>query len=85
MFFVYVIESQSSSKIYIGQTSDLDRRLMRHNGLLKNKLTSYTSKNDGYWKVIYTEKFETRNEAIKREKFLKSHAGRDYIRKSLAR
>jgi len=79
MFYTYAIKNQNN-KIYIGQTIDLEVRLQRHNGLLKNKNTSFTSKNGGNWELIYKEEFETRSEAMKREKELKSFRGREFIR-----
>jgi len=79
MFHVYVIINQND-RIYTGYTSDLENRLKRHNGKLKNKSTSYMSKNKGVWKLIYSERFETRIEALKREKQLKSYQGRRFIR-----
>jgi len=79
-YTTYVIYNQYSAKIYIGQTADLSKRLARHNGLLPTKGTSYTHKNSGFWGVVYTEKFKTREEAVKREKELKSYQGRVFIK-----
>ncbi len=79
MFYVYAIRNQSN-KIYIGQTADLEVRLQRHNGLLKNKSTSFTSKNYGNWELIYKEEFATRADVVKREKELKSFRGREFIK-----
>lgn len=81
MFIVYVIQSQSTGKIYIGQTNNLNKRLKRHNQQLPTKKKSYTTKNKGPWKVIYTEKVQTRKEARKREKQLKTSKGRRFIKK----
>ena len=83
MYYVYVIKNENH-KTYIGQTEDLDKRLKRHNGLLLSKLRSYTKVNKGIWELVYNEEFITRNEAIKREKFLKSHIGRDWLKAILA-
>jgi putative endonuclease len=79
MFVVYAIKNEGG-KIYIGQTADLKARLDRHNGLLKNSKKSYTSKNKGHWELIYSEDLATRQEAISREKELKSFRGREFIR-----
>jgi len=84
MFSVYVIKSESSNKIYIGQTSNLEKRLIQHNDL-KNNFSKYTKRNKGPWKLIYKEEFETRSEAIKRERFLKSGKGRDYIKQFIVK
>ncbi|MBD3169339.1 MAG: GIY-YIG nuclease family protein [candidate division Zixibacteria bacterium] len=74
MYYVYVIQSQHG-KIYTGHTSDLEKRLFEHNsGMCK------TTKEDSRWRLIYSEDFETRGEAMKRERWLKTGVGRDYIR-----
>jgi len=86
-YIVYVLVNSKNDKQYIGQTVDLDKRLNRHNGLLKSKQTSYTSKNNGggVWEVKYKEVFKSRKEAIIREKELKSYQGRQFIKSKLGR
>jgi len=81
-FFVYVIKNSVTNKIYIGQTNNVEERLKRHNGISKNKKTSFTSKNikNGIWELIYKEEKITRSEVIIREKELKSYQGRQYIK-----
>ncbi len=74
MFTVYVIKSQSG-KYYTGYTSDLNKRLAEHNsGQCK------TTKTDSGWKVIYSELYKSRSEAMKREKWLKTGVGREFIK-----
>jgi putative endonuclease len=82
MYFIYAIKNNINNKIYIGQTSNLKNRIDRHNDLLKNKNTSFTSKNKnlGEWILIYSEEFKTRKEAKIREKQLKSYQGRVFIK-----
>lgn len=76
MYIVYVLYSESYNKIYIGFTSDIDQRLLSHNKLATKGWTiKYRP-----WKVIYTEEFQSKPEAMKREKELKSHQGREFIR-----
>ena len=79
MFTVYVLQSKSSSRIYIGQTENLEKRLRQHNDKDFDK-RSYTKLSGKEWEVVYKEGYKTRGEAINREKYLKSHHGRDYIR-----
>jgi putative endonuclease len=79
-YYCYAIFNSERNKIYIGQTGKLKERLERHNGKLKNKSKSFTSKNSGEWKLIYQEEVFSREEAIKREKQLKSFKGREFIR-----
>ena len=73
-FSTYVLYSVKFNKIYIGQSSNLERRLFVHN----NGLSKYTKK---YlpWEIIYKEKFDSRTKAMKREKELKSQKGREFI------
>ena len=82
MFWAYVIKSDLN-KIYIGHTSNLENRIKRHNGLLPVKKSSYTYKNGSNWRIIHKEEFDTRDEAIKREKELKSFKGRKFIKSLL--
>jgi len=76
-YYVYVIESEEGFR-YTGHTPDLNRRLKEHNlGL------THSTKHGHNWEVIYTEAYETRSEAMKREKYFKSGAGRRYLEKVL--
>ncbi|MDD3532027.1 MAG: GIY-YIG nuclease family protein [Candidatus Shapirobacteria bacterium] len=81
MYYAYVIKSQFSGKIYIGQTNNLKKRLKRHNKIISSKKTSYTYKNKGPWALVYKEKFPNRKDAIRREKQLKTAQGRKFIKK----
>lgn len=83
MYFVYIIENKEKAKKYTGQTSDLNKRLARHNNDLPNKSSSFSSKNKGKWEYIYIEEFETRQQAIIRERELKTGKGREYLKKMI--
>jgi len=70
MYITYILQSQSNQKYYIGYTEDLEQRLSRHNrGLVRS------TKSGTPWRVIYTEKFNTKSEAYKREQQIKSYKG----------
>ncbi|MDX1954328.1 MAG: GIY-YIG nuclease family protein [Chitinophagaceae bacterium] len=75
MFTVYVLYSETFQKIYTGYTSDLPSRIRSHNEL-SNK--GYTRKFRP-WKIVYTEEFNAKADALKREKQLKSSQGRSFI------
>ena len=79
MFTVYVLHSQIFDKIYVGYTSDIEKRLFAHNHSSNKGWT----KNFQPWKIIYTEKYEKKKDAIIREKQLKSSKGREFIRKEV--
>ena len=78
-FVVYVLFSEHYNRIYIGYTSDLVNRMGSHNYYGKS---DYTSKYRP-WQVVYVEFFESKSEAIKREKQLKSARGREFIHSEL--
>jgi len=81
---VYVLVSSSTGKRYVGQTSDLARRLAEHNSNDHN-VRKFTSKNLGPWRVAYSESCATRSEAMRREKWLKSGAGRAWLDREIGR
>jgi putative endonuclease len=66
MFYVYVLKSQEG-KYYVGQTNSLALRLKEHNEGKKGFTKKYTG-----WKIIYSEECQTRAQAIKRERKIKS-------------
>ncbi len=76
MYTVYAIYNLVIDKIYIGQTSQLKRRLREHGKPSKH----FTGKIQGEWVLIYQESVATRSEALKREKQLKSYRGRKFVK-----
>ncbi len=76
MFYVYILRSLSNNKLYTGHTNNLENRINAHN-TGKSKYT----KGRGPWKLMYFEEFESRGEAMKREKFLKTGKGRELLSK----
>ena len=74
MFYTYILQSESTNKLYIGQTNNLEARINRHNS---NK--NFTTKNKGPWKLIYSKEFESRSEAMIYEKKLKMIKNKDYL------
>jgi putative endonuclease len=73
MFYTYIIQSEQDESFYVGYTSDLDRRLKDHN----EGLSQFT-KRKRPWKLFYQESFNTKSEAIKREKFFKRQKNRSF-------
>jgi len=78
MYNIYAIYNKSCKKVYIGQTKNLVERLKMHNE--KTFKNCYTSRFDGRWELIYQEEVPTCQEALRREKQLKSYRGREYIK-----
>jgi putative endonuclease len=81
IFWVYILQSETTSETYVGQTADLERRLAEHNDL-ENRRTLHTKRRKGPWKLLHSETFATRV-AMKRERELKSGVGREWIRREL--
>ena len=74
MYIVYILYSASADRYYVGCTNDINRRLKEHNRI-KGK---YTDRGIP-WELRYTEEFATREEARKREAFIKNKKSRVYI------
>ena len=79
IYTVYILYSDKIRKFYIGYTNDLERRLSEHNRR-KGKFTDSGIP----WVVKYTEVFLSKEEAQKREAFLKSRKSRLYIENLIA-
>lgn len=78
-YFTYVLRSKKDNKIYIGQTSNLEKRIFRHN----ENLVNYT-RNKGPWELIHFDVFETRAQAMRKEEFYKNGFGRRLIKSILS-
>jgi putative endonuclease len=79
VFFVYVLKSIDHDFYYKGHCENLEKRLQQHNSGMTVSIRPYIP-----FKIVYTEIFESREEAIKREKFFKTSAGRRYLKSRLA-
>ena len=76
-FFVYVISSLQRKYIYVGLTNNLERRVEQHQQGKENTTSPYRP-----FKLVTTEKFSSRIEARKREKYLKSGCGKEWIKRT---
>jgi putative endonuclease len=76
VFYVYVLHSKADCGLYIGFSSDLRRRLREH----RNGLADATAHRRPLG-LIYYEAYVEEVDALGREQFLKSGAGRTYLRK----
>lgn len=79
MYNVYLLESINLKRWYIGYTpSQVEERLKKHNAGMVNSTRPFMP-----WKIIYYEAYMDRRDATGREKFLKSGAGRSFLKKQL--
>ncbi|SMC79725.1 GIY-YIG nuclease family protein [Moheibacter sediminis] len=73
-FTVYVLFSEKYSKHHSGFTINLEESLLSHNENGNGWTAKYSP-----WKLIFSKEFETKKDAIKFEKWLKSRVGIDFI------
>ncbi len=78
MFYVYILKSSIFQKHYVGSTNNLSRRLSDHNSGKVKSTKAFKP-----WNIIYTEIFSTRNDALRREKQIKSYKGGEAFKKLL--
>lgn len=74
MYTVYILLSEKDNKRYIGFTHNIEQRLLQHNSGL---VTS--TKNRRPLKLIYTESYENKVDAMRREKEIKNKKGKFVI------
>ncbi len=79
IYFVYVIACEGGS-YYIGHTDNLRRRWEEH---LSGKGADWTKRNRPRY-IPHYEEFHSREEAVAREKELKTTAGRRWVKKAIA-
>lgn len=75
MYYVYVLKSDKSGKLYKGSTENLKERFTNHNS---GKVAS--TKNGRSWKLVYYEAFISKKDARREELFLKTGKGRDRLK-----
>lgn len=82
MYHIYILYSDTYDKYYIGQTNNLERRLLQHNEQEKN---SFTAKYRP-WRIVKSfEVGESLGIARKIENHIKKQKSRNYIEEILER
>ena len=76
MFVVYVLKSLKDEKHYVGYTKNLERRLEDH-----NRGKSPSVRDRGPFILVYKENKVSRQEAIRREREIKSYKGGNAFKK----
>ena len=80
MFHVYVISSLVRNYVYVGLSGDVMNRFRQHQEGRERTTFPYRP-----FKLIHQEVFLTRLEARKREKYLKSGVGKEWIKREILR
>ncbi|MDC6367348.1 MULTISPECIES: GIY-YIG nuclease family protein [Flavobacteriaceae] len=78
IFYVYVLYSEKNDRYYVGLTTNIGRRLNEHNNGKNTSTKAYLP-----WEVVYYESFDTRLGARRREKYLKTAAGRKWRKENI--
>jgi putative endonuclease len=80
MYYVYVLLSEKNGRRYIGLTGKKPaERLIEH-----NQGSNVFTKHNRPFRLIYFEKYQDQEFAIKREKFLKTGHGRNFLNRKLS-
>ncbi len=75
MYCIYILYSEKLDRYYTGSTGNLDDRLRRHDAG-----SSLATKAGVPWQLVYTEDFETKLEAVRRELYIKRMKSRKFIK-----
>jgi len=78
MWKVYVLKSLTNGRLYTGYSESLEDRIMLHNSGKVRSTKAYKP-----YALVYQEEFSDKTEARKRELFLKSGKGREFLRSFL--
>ncbi len=78
MFTVYVLRSIQNNQLYVGYTTDLKQRLETH-----NKGSVVSTKGKRPWEIIFSEAYISQDDAIRREKYLKTTQGKNALKHML--
>jgi putative endonuclease len=76
-FYVYILKSIIHNKRYIGSCEDISIRIKRHNSGKVCSTKAYKP-----YEAIYTEEFQSRSDAFKREKYFKTLDGYNFLKSS---
>ncbi len=78
MYYTYVLQSTRDPKLYAGFTKNLKQRFEQHNkGLIES------TKQRRPFELIYYEACIDQQDAIRREKYLKTYHGKMFIKRRL--
>jgi putative endonuclease len=75
MYFVYALASENRNYIYVGLSSNLEKRINAHNSGYERTTKPYRP-----FKLIFSKAFATRTEAREVEKYYKSTSGKLFLK-----
>ena len=71
MYYVYIFQSQKDKKLYIGFTSNLKKRIRKHQA---GEVTSTKTRRP--LRLIFYEAFLVKQDALRRERYFKTQKGK---------
>ena len=77
-YYTYILKSDKDNNFYTGTTLDLERRLNEHNAG-----TNFSTRHRRPFKLIYFEACLKKDDAYRRERYLKSTMGKRFLRTRL--
>ena len=78
MYYVYVLQSEVDNQFYVGYSKDLKLRFEKHKKGLVDSIKDRRPLN-----LIYYEACLNQQDALRREKYLKTWHGKQFLRKRL--
>jgi putative endonuclease len=78
--YVYILCSERFGRYYVGSCQNIEERLLRHNAGATTSTKAYRP-----WQLVYSEKYETKTEALTRELEIKKKESRKNIEYLMAR
>ncbi len=76
MYYVYFLKSLKNSDLYVGSTENLKQRIGKHNAGKVKSTKSYRP-----WHLLGFEVYNSRSEAVTRERFLKTGQQKELLKK----
>lgn len=77
-YYVYLLQSISHDNLYVGYTQNLSTRLKQHNAGTNSSTKAYVP-----WDLIHYEAYRNQQDALRREKYLKTSQGKRMLRRGL--
>jgi len=83
MFYVYILQSESTGRYYCGQTNNLERRIREHNdpAYLQSKTTKHFA---GPWRLVWSGQFAGRGSAMSKESSIKKRGIGRFLRDEIS-
>jgi putative endonuclease len=81
MYHVYVLQNPTG-RLYVGQTDNLERRILQHNDPSSAAQAKYAPKH-GPWDLVWSEPHADRASAMRRERTIKAMKSSRWIRENL--